>query len=61
MDVCESFRYGAMSYASEQNVPREVAMQRKIQKIEDTTEKASVNQELYLSGGVGMLHTAYSS
>jgi hypothetical protein len=39
LDVCESFRYGVMSYASEQNVPREVAMQRKIQKIEDPTQK----------------------
>ena len=39
LDVCESFRYGVMSYASEQAVPREVAMQRRIQKIEDPTQK----------------------
>ena len=39
LDVCESFRYGVMSYASEQAVPREVQIQRRIQKIEDPTQK----------------------
>ena len=39
LDVCESFRYGVMSYASEQATPRDVQMQRKIQKIEDPTQK----------------------
>jgi phage terminase large subunit len=39
LDVCESFRYGVMSYATEQRIPREVEMQRRIQKIEDPTQK----------------------
>lgn len=39
LDVCESFRYGVMSYASEQAVPREEELQRRIQKIEDPTAK----------------------
>jgi len=33
LDVCESFRYGVMSYASEQAVPREVLVQREIMSI----------------------------
>jgi hypothetical protein len=39
LDVCESFRYGVMSYASEQRIPREEAMRQRIQKIEDPTQK----------------------
>ena len=39
LDVCESFRYGVMSYASEQNTPQEIQMQRRIQKIEDPSQK----------------------
>ena len=39
LDVCESFRYGVMSYGSEQAVPREVEMQRIIQAIPDNTQK----------------------
>jgi len=37
--VCESPRHGVMSYASEQAAPREVEMQREIQKIGGNTEK----------------------
>ena len=36
LDVCESFRYGVMSYGSEQSTPREVEMQRIIQAIADS-------------------------
>jgi hypothetical protein len=39
LDVCESFRYGMMSYTTEQLTPRDVQMQRRIQKIEDPTQK----------------------
>ena len=39
LDVCESFRYGLMSYASAAGVPREVAMQREIQAIKGNTQK----------------------
>jgi hypothetical protein len=39
LDVCESFRYGVMSYASEQGTPREILMQREIQKITSNTQK----------------------
>ena len=39
LDVCESFRYGVMSYGSEQATPREVLMQREIQKITSNTQK----------------------
>jgi len=39
LDVCESRRYGVMSYASEQSVPREVEIQREIQKIPSNTQK----------------------
>jgi hypothetical protein len=39
LDVCESFRYGVMSYASSVPVPREIELQRKIKKIEDPTQK----------------------
>jgi len=39
LDVCESFRYGVMSYGSEQAIPREVEMQRIIQAIPDNTQK----------------------
>jgi hypothetical protein len=39
LDVCESFRYGLMSYAAAQGVPREVAMQREIMDIKDNTRK----------------------
>ena len=39
LDVCESFRYGVMSYGSEQVIPREVEMQRIIQAIPDNTQK----------------------
>ena len=39
LDVCESFRYGVMSYGSEQAVPREVLMQREIMSIKDNTLK----------------------
>ena len=35
----ESFRYGVMSYGSEQAIPREVEMQRIIQAIPDNTLK----------------------
>ena len=46
LDVCESFRYGVMSYASEQAVPREVEMQRIIQAIPDNTLKYQKYLEL---------------
>jgi hypothetical protein len=39
LDVCESFRYGVMSYGSEQAIPREVLIQREIQKITGNTQK----------------------
>jgi phage terminase large subunit len=39
LDVCESFRYGVMSYASAQKVPREVELQERIKAIEDPTQK----------------------
>ena len=39
LDVCESFRYGVISYASEQAIPREVLMQHEIQKITSNTQK----------------------
>ena len=39
LDVCESFRYGVMSYGSEQAIPREVQMQREIMSIKDNTQK----------------------
>jgi len=39
LDVCESFRYGVMSYGSEQAVPREVEMQQRIMSIKDNTQK----------------------
>ena len=39
LDVCESFRYGVMSYGSEQSTPREVELQRIIQAIPDNTQK----------------------
>ena len=39
LDVCEWFHYGLMSYASEQAIPREEELQRRIKKIEDPTQK----------------------
>jgi hypothetical protein len=39
LDVCESFRYGVMSYGSEQATPRDVLMQRELQKITSNTQK----------------------
>ena len=39
LDVCESFRYGVVSYASEQGTPREVLIQREIMSIKDNTQK----------------------
>ena len=39
LDVCESFRYGVMSYGSEQAVPRQVEIQREIMSIKDNTQK----------------------
>jgi phage terminase large subunit len=39
LDVCEAFRYGVMSYASEQDIPKEVLYQRAIQAIPDNTQK----------------------
>jgi len=39
LDVCESFRYGVMSYGSEQAIPREVQIQREIMSIKDNTQK----------------------
>jgi hypothetical protein len=39
LDVCESFRYGVMSYASEQATPREVLIQREIQRVAGNTQK----------------------
>ena len=39
LDVCESFRYGVMSYASEQEIPKEVLYQREIMEIKDNTAK----------------------
>ena len=39
LDVCESFRYGVMGYATEQDTPREVLIQREIQKIPSNTGK----------------------
>jgi hypothetical protein len=35
----ESFRYGVMSYANEQGIPREVEIQREIMAIKDNTQK----------------------
>lgn len=39
LDVCESFRYGVMSYASTAPIPREVANQERIKAIKDPTQK----------------------
>jgi hypothetical protein len=39
LDVCESFRYGLMSYASTAPIPREVAIQEHIKSIKDLTQK----------------------
>jgi phage terminase large subunit len=39
LDVCESFRYGLMSYASTAPIPREVANQERIKAIKDNTQK----------------------
>ncbi|MBA0089156.1 MAG: hypothetical protein HRJ53_29550 [Acidobacteria bacterium Pan2503] len=39
LDVCESWRYGLMSHATEADVPREVQMQRQIMAIPDNTQK----------------------
>lgn len=39
LDVCESFRYGVMSYASPREKPREEQMQDKIKAIKDPTQK----------------------
>jgi hypothetical protein len=39
LDVCESFRYGVMSYGSEQATPREVLIQREIMSIPNNTLK----------------------
>ena len=39
LDVYESFRYGVMSYGSEQTIPREVQIQREIMSIKDNTRK----------------------
>ena len=39
LDVCESFRYGVMSYGSEQATPREVLIQREIMSIPNNTQK----------------------
>ena len=39
LDVCESFRYGLMSYANQQDTPREVRMQREIEAIGSNTQK----------------------
>jgi phage terminase large subunit len=39
LDVCESFRYGLMSYASTAPIPREVANQERIKAIKDNTAK----------------------
>lgn len=39
LDVCESFRYGLMSYADENAIPREMAIQQAIQEIKSPTAK----------------------
>jgi hypothetical protein len=39
LDVCESFRYGLMSYASTAPIPRDVANQEHIKAIKDPTQK----------------------
>jgi len=39
LDVCESFRYGLMSYATTAPIPRDVANQERIQAIKDPTAK----------------------
>ncbi len=39
LDVCESFRYGLMSYASTAPIPRDVANQERIKAIKDPTQK----------------------
>ena len=39
LDVCESFRYGVMSYASHMETPREVLFQREIMGIQSNTQK----------------------
>jgi hypothetical protein len=39
LDVCESFRYGLMSYATAKAPPREVQVQKRVQAIEDPTQK----------------------
>ena len=46
LDVCESFRYGVMSYASEQGTPREVEIQGEIMSIKDNTQKYLRDSEL---------------
>jgi Phage terminase large subunit len=39
LDVCESFRYGLMSYATTAPIPRDVANQERIKAIKDPTQK----------------------
>ena len=39
LDVCESFRYGLMSYAATAPIPRDVAIQEEIKAIKDNTQK----------------------
>lgn len=39
LDVCESLRYGVMSYASAQPVPAEVEMEEELKKIKDPTAR----------------------
>jgi hypothetical protein len=39
LDVCESFRYGLMSYANAEEIPAEVRYQREIQKISSNSQK----------------------
>jgi len=39
LDVCESFRYGLMSHASQAPIPRDVANQERIKAIKDPTQK----------------------
>jgi hypothetical protein len=46
LDACESFRYGVMSYASEEGTPREVLIQREIMSIKDNTAKYQRHLEL---------------
>jgi hypothetical protein len=57
LDVCESFRYGVMSYGSEEGTRCEVLIQREIQKIGDNSEKCLRYLELTTTRTNGIAFT----